>query len=85
MYTPDLLFVLYRYYALAREIITLAVIDIINIKDISEGEEIPIKHVKLYEYDFGVLVYNKFLDTGIIHYSSKLNKVIFTPFSKIFC
>jgi hypothetical protein len=83
MHTPDILYVLYRYYALARELITLAVIDIKDIK--SATEEIPIKHFKLFEYDFGTLVYNKFLDTGLIHYSSKTNQIIFCPFSKVFC
>lgn len=84
MNTPDLLYIIYRHYALAREVISLAIIDISNIENVT-AEEIPIKHIKLFEYDFGNLVYNKFLDTGIIHYNSKTNSIAFFPFSKVFC
>ncbi|ORX86702.1 hypothetical protein BCR32DRAFT_264850 [Anaeromyces robustus] len=83
MHTHDLLYVLYRHYAFAREIITLAIIDTSDLKNAKD--EIPVKHIKLYEYDFGTVVYNRFIDTGIIHYNSKTNQIIFSPFSKVFC
>jgi len=108
MHTSDILYVIYRHYALAREVITLAIIDIVDIKnalreissnhsngidgsaiDISDipslKDKTTMKQIKLFEYDFGNLVYNKFLDTGLIHYNSKTNDIVFCPFSKIFC